>query len=206
MKFLVLLMAVSLLPLSSNANGPSCSSVFEKKTDVMDSYNHNKIVSESSEAFFTATESEMSRAEWDGLVTAFREKTKQIQGRTVTHMGKSAFIEGNKVAITQVVIGNKKITERAFELENANGFFEAERGQLWVMPHNVNRVVVWNFAKNRVYDVVLPEKGTFLEIRFDYTSNIYQPKMVIEYQPHPEGVQAVESKTIEIDLITGKEI
>lgn len=74
------------------------------------------------------------------------------------------------------------------------------------MPHNEGRLVVWSFSKDKVFEVTLPEKGTFVEARFDYTSNIYQPKMIVEYEPHPFGAEVVGTKEIEINLITGKEV
>lgn len=192
----------------SFAKGPtSCEALFQEDEQAAES-NSLRILRGNEEAFYS-TELDMTRTQWDQIVQEFRDKNQKLQARTVTHQGKSAVVEGNKIVIEQYVLGNRKVFEKEFEVANANGYFEAERGQLWVMPHNTGRLLIWNFAKNRLFEFELPEKGTLVDVVFDFTTNIYQQKVSIEYLPHGHvgGLESkLYSKTIEFDLVTGKEI
>lgn len=117
MKLLVVLVAIAILPLDSFGNEfTRCTALFQAAGRIEDSFAATKIIRENDEAYFNATESEMTKAEWDHLVYIFREKTKRLQGRTVTHMGKTAVSEGNKVTVSQTLIGNKRSLKNNFQL------------------------------------------------------------------------------------------
>ena len=200
MKTLVLSMALVCLGSHAFAEAKSCTLLFQDNKSM-------EIIRGDKEDFYTVTELEMSREEFEAIRRVAQERREaKPESRIATYQNKSAMTDGNAVAIESLVAGNKKIYQKEFEIQNTNGYFEQGTGQYWVMPHNEGRLVVWNYTKNRVYDVKLPQSTVLVDVAFDLTSNIYQPKMLIEYRKHVDHSEMVESSQMEIDLLTGKEI
>lgn len=226
MKSIVFLMALMSLSISVSVRageGDSCKRIFAPEVQAMEIYNANttRIRHNNQEAFY-AEELDMSRNEFDQLLRDYQNRQKveeqnrirqqSIQARPATHrynnVLKTAFVSEGKLSIEQ----SSPVSSKVFELnpktpiENTNGSFEGDRGQYWVMPHNQGRLVIWDFAKEKVLDLKLPEKGSLVRFDVGYVEGTLRGKLSVEYTPHLEGVSVVENRFLEVDLVTGLEI